>query len=105
MSRSLTTKIKAANSALMANGNLDAVSEFFASDYVTHLTEEDMTGGHDAIRRVLGMYRRAFADLKVEVEILVESRTESPGNERSGPLKATSRGSLRLVVPSCGVTW
>lgn len=74
MDRSLASKIRAANSALMANGNLDAVGEFFAPDYVAHLTDQDMTGGHSAIRRVLGMYQRAFADLQVEVEILVEGK-------------------------------
>ncbi len=74
MDRSLASKIQAANSALIANGNLDAVGEFFTPDYVTHLTEQDMTGGHGAIRRVLGMYRRAFGDLQVQVEILVEAK-------------------------------
>ena len=92
MSRSLATKIKAANSALMANGNLDAVSEFFTSDYVTHLTEEDMTDGHDAIRRVLGMYRRAFADLRVEVEILVESKDRIAWQRT---LRATHKGNFK----------
>jgi hypothetical protein len=53
MDRSLASKIQAANSALIANGNMDAVGEFFTPDYVAHLTDQDMTGGHDAIRRVL----------------------------------------------------
>ena len=74
MVRSLASKIKAANSELIANGNPDAISEFFTPDYVAHLTDQDMTGGHDAIRRVLGMYRRAFRDLQVAVEILVEAK-------------------------------
>ncbi len=44
MSRSLASKIEAANSALIAEGNLDAVGDFFTTDYVAHLTDQDMTG-------------------------------------------------------------
>lgn len=74
LNQSLASKIQAANSALIANGKLDAVGEFFTLDYVAHLTDQDMTGGHGAIQKVVGMYRRAFPDLQVEVEILVEAR-------------------------------
>jgi hypothetical protein len=42
MSRSLAATIQAANTALLANGNLDAVGEFFTPDYVAHLTDQDM---------------------------------------------------------------
>ncbi len=74
MSRSLASKIEAANAALLVDGDLDAVAEFFAPDYVAHLTDEDMKGGHEAIRRVLGMYRRAFAGFQVDVEILAKTK-------------------------------
>lgn len=74
MNRSLASKIKAANAALIADGNLDAIAEFFAPDYVAHLTDEDLTGGHAALRKVGRLYQRAFTDLKVEVEILVQSK-------------------------------
>jgi len=74
MNQSIASQIQAASSALIVNGNLDAVGEFFTPDYVAHLTDQDMTGGHGAIRKVVGMYRRAFPDLQVEVEILVEAR-------------------------------
>src|SRR5262245_6508664 len=74
MGRSLASKIEAANLALIANGDVAAIGEFFTPDYVAHLTDQDLTGGHDAIRKVLGMYRRAFADLRVKVEILVETK-------------------------------
>jgi steroid delta-isomerase-like uncharacterized protein len=69
----LAAKIHAANAALIIDGDLDAVAEFFAPDYLAHLTDQDMTSGHEAIRRVIGMYRSAFSDLEVDVEILVES--------------------------------
>src|SRR5262245_25474909 len=74
MKRSLASKIKAANSALIIHGNLDAVGEFFTPDYVAHLTDQDMALGHDGIRRISRMYQRAFADIQVEVEILVEGK-------------------------------
>ena len=48
------------------------VEQFFTSDYIAHLTDRDMQSGHDGVRKVLGMLRRAFPKIQVEVEILVE---------------------------------
>src|SRR5262245_21040478 len=92
MSRSLASKIEAANSALIANGDLGAIGEFFAPDYVAHLTDQDMTGGHDAIRRFLGMYRRAFPDIQVEVEILVKAKDRVAWQRT---LRATHKGNFK----------
>ena len=72
MGRSPASRIRAANTALLADGKPDAVGEFFTPDYVAHLTDSDMKG-HDAIRRWLGRLQRAFPDLRVEVEILLKS--------------------------------
>ena len=91
MSPSLASKIEAANSALRVDGHLDAVAEFLASDHVTHLTNEDVTGGHEAIRRELGMYRRAFGDLAVDVEILMVGE-DCVAWQRT--LRATRQGSF-----------
>ena len=74
MSRSLASKIEAANSAILTNGNLDEIGEYFKSDYVAHLTDAEMTGGHAAIRQVVGIYRPAFRDIQVDVEILVKTK-------------------------------
>lgn len=74
MAKSLASKIHSANTALITNGNLDAIGEFFAPDYVAHITDEDLALGHDGIRKVLGLNQRAFPDLNVEVEILVEAK-------------------------------
>jgi predicted ester cyclase len=74
MDHSLAAKIRAANFALLINSNLDAVGEFFTSDYVAHLTDHDVTGGHDVIRNILDSYRSAFEDLQIDVEILVEGK-------------------------------
>lgn len=55
MHDSLASRIQAANAALFAKGDVDAVGEFFAPDYVAHLTDRDMRGGHDWIREFLRM--------------------------------------------------
>lgn len=73
MVESLASQIRQANAAVLVNGELAAIPEFFARDYIAHVTVGDITGGHDAIRRMVKRWRRAFPDLAVEVEILVES--------------------------------
>lgn len=88
MNRTLGSKIEAANSTLIADGHLDTIGEFFAPDYVAHVTGEDLLLGHGGLRKVIAMYRSAFPDLQVEVEILVE------GKDRVAWLK-TLRGTHR----------
>jgi steroid delta-isomerase-like uncharacterized protein len=65
--------IRAANQRLIVEGDLEAVGDFFAPDYVAHLTDSDMTGGHEAIGGFVAGLRRAFPDMSIEVEILVEA--------------------------------
>lgn len=74
MSRSLFSKIEAANAALLTRNDLDAVGEFFAPDYAVHLTDQRLDLGHEGVRQTLRMYRRAFPDLQLEVEILVAAK-------------------------------
>ncbi len=45
--------ILAANNTLLTEGKLDAIPDFFAPDYIAHVTGQTMKGGHDAIRQVL----------------------------------------------------
>ncbi|MAE71181.1 MAG: hypothetical protein CME06_12035 [Gemmatimonadetes bacterium] len=92
MSRLLASKIEAANSILIADGNLDAIAQFFTPDYVVHLTDEDATWDHGAIRKVLGMYRRAFPDIRVEVEILEEGKDRVAWQRT---FRATHKGSFK----------
>ena len=73
MSDSLASRVHEANATLVAGGQLDAVPDFFTEGYVAHLTEEDMAGGHGAIRGFLEMLRNSFPDLTIEVEIFVEN--------------------------------
>ena len=70
--QSLSSKIKTANQILISDGNHEAVEEFFASDYVAHLTDKDVSGGAKLVRDLLALYQRAFPHPQVDVEILVE---------------------------------
>jgi len=62
-------QIQAANEALLNQGDLDRIPEFFSETYVSHRTEGD-GGGHEAIHGFLTALRAAFPDLAVEVEVL-----------------------------------
>lgn len=73
MDRSPASKIRAANAALLVDREVDRIGEFFAPDYVAHLTDHDRKG-HGWIREFLGMLQRGFPDLRVEVEILLEGK-------------------------------
>ncbi len=92
MEPTLASRIRDANAALLAQGELDAVGDYFTPDYVAHLTDEDLTGGHAAVRKFLGQLRRAFADLQVDVEILVEG-PDRVAWQRT--IRATHRGSFQ----------
>ncbi len=74
MGRSFEATIRDANATLLVEGDLEAVAGFFDPDYVAHVTDRDMTGGHEWVRKYLRMIRRAFADLEVDVEILVKAQ-------------------------------
>lgn len=74
MGRSLLARIQAANSTLIVDGDLKAVGDFFTTDYVSHLTDRDLEGGPDAVRKFVGKLRRSFSNLQVEVEVLVKGQ-------------------------------
>ena len=92
MGSSLATRIREANAALLGTGDLEADADYFTSDYVAHVTEKDMTGGHAFVAKFVGMLQRAFSELEVEVEILVE------GDDRVAwqrTLRATHTGTFQ----------
>jgi predicted ester cyclase len=70
--KSFSSKIRAANQTLLTEGKHQGIGEFFTSDYVVHLTDRDVAGGHKMVREFLELYQRAFPKLEVEIEILVE---------------------------------
>lgn len=73
MSESLAERVVSANEVLIVRGDLESVGEFFASDYVVHLTDEDLAGGHALVRRTIGSLRRAFSDISVSVDLLLDA--------------------------------
>lgn len=72
MDDSLASKIRAANATLLVDGDVNEVDDFFAPDYVAHLTTRDLDGGPAGVRAFVDMLRHAFADLEVEVDVLLE---------------------------------
>jgi predicted ester cyclase len=74
MARSKTATIRSANTSLIVNGGLEAVGDFFAPDYVVHVTGQDVTGGHGVVKKIVQAYRKAFSEIEVDVEILVEAK-------------------------------
>lgn len=66
--------LHAANTALFVEGDLDAINTYFAPDYLVHLAAGRSLRGHDGIRAAITLTRRAFSNLAVEVELLVEAQ-------------------------------
>ena len=65
-------RVRRANDRLLNHGDLESAAEFFASEYVAHLTDEDLRGdGPDVIRGFVRQFRAAFPDLRADVEVLV----------------------------------
>jgi predicted ester cyclase len=98
--KALSSIIRAANRTLLANGKHDAIGAFFATDYVVHLAERDVAGGHALVRDYLELVQRAFPKLKVEVEILVQG-TDRVAWQRT--LRAKQQGAFK-GFPSEGKT-
>jgi predicted ester cyclase len=102
MPQSLSSIIKAANSTLIIEGKTDAVGDFFAPGYLAHVTGEDLSLGHEGIRKFIGLYQRAFSDLQIAVEILVEGKDRVAwqrtlrGNH-TGPFKGFPASGLSIV--------
>ena len=74
MEKSLAEIIDEANGILISDGDLDAVGDFFTSDYTVHITGRDFKGGHKVVRDTLSELQKSFPDIKIEVEILVEGQ-------------------------------
>ena len=73
MSKDLANKIRAANTALLVDGDVDAIGEYFTDDYVAHLTSSEMTGVR-GVKTFLNRLRKAFPKLEVEIDVLVASK-------------------------------
>jgi predicted ester cyclase len=94
---SFSSKIRSANQTLVTKGKLDAIGDFFTSDYLVHLTDQDISGGHQLVREFLELYQRAFPKIEVEVEILVEG-PDHVAWQRT--LRAKHQGAFKGFPPS-----
>ena len=92
MARSNTATIEAANLALIVNGDLAVIGDYFTTDYVVHFTEQDMAGGHNVVRKIVNAYRRAFSEIQVDVEILVKAKNRVAWQRT---LRATHKGAFK----------
>lgn len=95
-------QIQAANQALLNEGDLDRIPEFFSESYVSHGPDGDSMG-HDAIRGFVSALRDAFPDLEVEIQVLA---TEGNRVAWLRTHRGTHEGALMGVEPSGEiVTW
>ena len=102
MSHSLSSIIKAANSALIVEGKIDSIGDFFAPGYLAHVTGEDLKLGHEGIRKFIGLYQLGFTGLQIEVEILVEGKDRVAWQRtlrgtHIGPFKGFPASGLSIV--------
>ncbi len=103
MGRSLASTIEAANLALFVHGNFNEIGEFFTTDYVAHFTEQDFAGGHKMVKKVLSLYRRAFSEIQVTVEILVKGKNRIAWQRT---MRATHTGAFQGFPPTgCPIVW
>jgi uncharacterized protein (AIM24 family) len=98
--------IEAATAEVLVAGKVEAIGKFFSEDYVAHVTEHDVRGGHELIRAVMDMYRAAFSDLTAEVRVFVES-SDTVAWQRTMRARHTGafKGSLEQGALSCGTRW
>jgi steroid delta-isomerase-like uncharacterized protein len=97
MEMSLASKIKDANTTLIANGELDRVTDFFSQSYIVHITGRDMKGGCTIVRDILSSLRQSFSDIQVDVEILLEGEDRVAWQRT---LRATHTGSFKSFPAS-----
>ncbi len=73
MAKSNEERVRFANDEILGKGNLGAVDEIFATDYVVHAGGKDHKG-LEFIRRFVNLLRSAIPDLRVvEVEVLIQA--------------------------------
>ncbi len=75
MEMSAAEKIRYGNEELLVKGNLAAIGEVFAADYVVHAGGKDYHG-HKFIQQFTKLLRSAVSDLRVvAVDILIQADT------------------------------
>ncbi len=73
MAKSNEERVRLANDELLGKGNLGAVDEIFATDYVVHAGGKDHKG-LEFVRRFVKLLRAAIPDLRVvQVAVLIQA--------------------------------
>ena len=72
MEKTPTECVLAANGELLEQGNAAAAAEYFVPGYVVHLTGQDLRG-LQFVQGFVEQVRKAFHDLRVEVEVLASA--------------------------------
>lgn len=73
MNHAARDQILNASYTLFRDGQVDAISQYFAPDYVVHIADQDIPGGTSLVRSVVDLYRGAFPDLSIEVRFFLDS--------------------------------
>jgi len=109
MTSPLKYLIEAATLEVLVAGDSEAIGSFFATDYLVHVTEGDIRGGHELIKSVISLYRTAFSDLSSEITVFSESddivswRRTMRANQL-GPFKGFPATGLPIVWQEMVVT-
>ena len=103
MALTKTATIESANETLIVSGKLEAIPNFFASDYIAHVTGQDLQGGHDVVKKVIQAYRRAFSNIEVDIEFLVKAKNRIAWHRT---LTATHTGPFKgFPATNQSITW
>jgi len=97
MPKSNEERIRYANDEIIGKGNLDAIDDIFAADYIVHAGGKDFKG-HEFVRGFLGQLRSAIPDIRVvEIAILTETGDIVAWQRR---LSGTHRAEMMGIPPS-----
>lgn len=98
----LASKIRDANVQLIEGGNVEAIGEYFKTNYVVNFGGSKKNG-HGAVRGFTKAIHEAFSELSVDVEILVESDDRISWQRT---IRATQTGTFQ-GFPASGhkITW
>ena len=96
------SRIHDANCQLVGDGNMEAIAEFFTTNYVVNFGGSKKSG-HNAVRGFVKAMQDAFSELSVDVEILMESGDRISWQRT---IRGTQTGSFQ-GFPATGteVTW
>lgn len=83
---------------VMSEGNLDAVDELCAEDFVEHEEFPGLTPDREGVKGFVTMFRGGFPDLHVEVEEILESEDKVVARIR---MQGTHNGEF-MGIPASG---